>query len=83
MRGIQPFWFCSAIPGTLSASDLSENIHRRDFNRALMVWIRNLTPDTQAILRAEQHKTWMKHTERNANARTLFNWGGLDRYAVA
>jgi hypothetical protein len=59
MRCIQPFWFCSAIPGTFSASYLSEIIHRRDFNRALMVWIRNLTPDPEAILRAEQHKTEM------------------------
>src|SRR4030095_10049692 len=54
-----PFGSAAPFQARFPQAIWSEIIHRRDFNRALMVWIRNLTPDTQAILRAEQHKTGM------------------------
>ena len=40
---------------------LPEHIHRRDFDRAFFVWMKNQTPENEAALRAEQRKNELIH----------------------
>jgi hypothetical protein len=35
---------------------LTEDIHRRDFDRAFFTWLKNRTPENEAALRVEQRK---------------------------
>ena len=38
---------------------IPEHIHRRDFDRAFSAWVHDRTPQSEAVLRSEQHKNEM------------------------
>jgi hypothetical protein len=45
---------------------IPEHIHRRDFDRALFIWMKNPTSQNEAALRAEQHENKIIHLQDSA-----------------
>ena len=45
---------------------MPEHIHRRDFDRAFFIWMKDRTAQNEAALRTEQHKNEIIHLQDSA-----------------
>ncbi|SRR6266436_504540 len=57
---------------------MPEHIHRRDFDRAFFIWMKDRTAQNEAALRTEQHKNEIIHLQDSAVIAlvVVINWLG-------